>query len=362
MKHQQSKPKPEPDYWIRSARRPGRKFRSYLIHHALAEQGELWDGNRPIPVFRGRVASSVAKAIDTITTVIKSSEELFTVKTTGSRSSIYVSQLGRAFISCLNIDVNEATHHLQEHKFNPLWELFLHCSAKVGYVNTPLAAYRVAELNLVVDEIRRESKKKEFIRVLDNERRTMAKNRVKLVRDIARLRKRYRRIIAVRLDLLYRNDFDGYRGEFNGRKKDYDVIAKNRDAFLRYLRRGGFSHALLWYAWKQEWGIEKGPHTHVLIFLNGKKLRNDASVAYLMGRHWVDVITNSEGVAFNCNARKSERYRQVAIGQLQRDDDTIYQALHDRVITYITKTDYYFRYEVPDGRRAFGRSSLPPGC
>lgn len=362
LKHQQSKSPPVHNYWSRTARLPGRKLLKYSIYKALIDQGEVWDGSNPIPVARGRVASAVANAVDTITEVIRSTGRLFTVKTASSREWAHATELGKALIRCLNIDVAEAAHHLQEHRFSPIWELFLRCSATISYIGSPLPVERVAELEHLTTEIRRQAKQKDFIRVLDNERRTMEKNRAKLIRDIARLRKRYRRVLAIRLDLLYRSDFDGYRGTFNGKKKDYDLIAKNREAFLRYLRRGGFGDSFLWYAWKQEWGVEKGPHTHVLIFLDGKKLRNDSSVAYLLGRHWVDVITNGEGVAFNCNARKRERYRQVAVGQLRRDDDKTYQALHDLVVTYITKTDHYFRYEVPGGRRAFGRSSLPPGC
>ncbi|QJD69051.1 inovirus Gp2 family protein [Xanthomonas campestris pv. badrii] len=328
----------------------------------MIDQGEIWDGKNPIPIARGRVASAVARAIDTIADVIKSSGELFTIKSAGNHKWVYATELGKSLIQCFNIDVTEVAHHLQEHKFNPLWELFLECSATISHIPSPFPVDRVAELEYLAKEIRRRAKQKDFIRMLDNERRTMAKNQAKLVRDIARLRKRYRRILAIRLDLLYRSDFDGYRGAFNGEKKDYGMIARNREAFLRYLRRGGFGNAFLWYAWKQETGVEKGPHTHVLIFLDGKKLRNDSSVAYVMGRYWVDVITKGEGVAFNCNARKRERYRRVAIGQLKRDDDKTYQALHDLVVTYITKTDYYFRYEVPDSRRAFGRSALPLGC
>ncbi|PPV05181.1 Protein of unknown function (DUF3296) [Xanthomonas bromi] len=338
-------------------RRP--RLIKYSVYSAIVEQGENWDKEKPIPVHRTRTATEFIRVIDTINSIISSTGEIFEVRTRGSLAWLQMPPLGEKFIRCLKINEFEVEAHFKGHKLNPVWHLFTKHLQLLSDQRGRVFPEDVICLNAVIQSIREGAKEAGFVRAMDNERRTMQRNAANIRRDISELRQRYRRILAVRIDLSYRNSLGFYRSFYDESACSYEKIAKDREKFLRYLKTGPFKHAFLWCAWKQELGVEKGPHTHFLIFFDGRKVRNDAAIAYLLVKHWVSKITDGQGVGFNCNARKSRRYRRVAIGMLYREDEATYAALFETVVTYMTKVDYYFRIQAYDSRRAFQRSQLP---
>lgn len=90
------------------------------------------------------------------------------------------------------------------------------------------------------------------------------------------------------------------------------------------------------YAWKVEYGIDKGIHYHLILLFNGNKVMNDYYYATQLGELWME-ITNGCGVYFNCSVDKLSRYGDSnALKVTRRDEDrtNLYNAT-----SYLTKID-----------------------
>lgn len=112
------------------------------------------------------------------------------------------------------------------------------------------------------------------------------------------------------------------------------------------------------YAWKLEYGSEKrGFHCHLLLLLDGAKVRQDVTLARMLGEHWQQVITRGIGFYYNCNADKA-RYRKCGIGLIRHDDAEGMEGLQEAV-KYLTKIDRCIQIFKLSSARIFGRSQMP---
>lgn len=80
----------------------------------------------------------------------------------------------------------------------------------------------------------------------------------------------------------------------------------------------------------------------------------DIIIADNICKYWQDDITQGEGTSYNCNKNK-DRYDQLGIGQIKRNDADKREALN-QVIGYLIKNDHYIQAQIPHGKRTFGRS------
>lgn len=120
---------------------------------------------------------------------------------------------------------------------------------------------------------------------------------------------RYSRLIAIRIDFGYREDAE----------VSYELISEHREVLLRYLREKHLGNAFAGYIWKLEYGLKKGYHLHMMIFLDGSQVQESVSHGKIIANHWVTEITEREGTAFNCNAGM-ESYRYKGIGRVDYHD------------------------------------------
>lgn len=200
--------------------------------------------------------------------------------------------------------------------------------------------------------------KAELKRVKDKTRRQVRK----VETYIDELFLRYSRLLAVRLDFGYGENADS----------SYELISDHRDKLLRYLREQHIGDALTGYIWKLEHGLRKGYHLHTMLFLDGSRVQQDITHGRIICDHWNNQITQGEGTAFNCNAKKDE-YKHCGIGMVSHNDHLkridLKYACH-----YLTKPDefielmhYGYQSACDEGSmsslpklRVFGTGQLPP--
>lgn len=160
----------------------------------------------------------------------------------------------------------------------------------------------------------------------------------------------YARLLVVRVDLTYLKDAKAMITA--------DLARQHRQRFFKNLQAHRLFRACVGYIWKLEYGRYKGFHYHLLVFYDGALVRQDVTLARLLGEYWRDVITDGAGNYYNCNAYK-ERYRIPGIGMLHHTD-TVKRGGLNIAINYLCKVDTYARLALPNGARTFGRGEFCP--
>lgn len=127
-------------------------------------------------------------------------------------------------------------------------------------------------------------------------------------------------------------------------EQDLRLIKDYRAKFFRTIKR---KYNVKGFIWKLEYGGDKSFHYHCLIMLDGDLHREDITIAQDMGELWKQITTDestglTRGIYWNCNAHK-EKYRHLAIGQLNASDTTMINNLFTYVLPYLAKTDYYLK-------------------
>lgn len=85
--------------------------------------------------------------------------------------------------------------------------------------------------------------------------------------------------------------------------------------------------------------------------------QKDVVIAQCLGEYWARVICEGKGRYWNCNA---ERYHDRGIGMINYDDGDKRVTLVEKVAGYLTKTDFWMRFQ-PGGKTLFkGLMPEPP--
>ena len=160
----------------------------------------------------------------------------------------------------------------------------------------------------------------------------------------------YARVVVIRIDLSYRTTFIN--------EVDIDTIKKHLSRLLKGLSGRKEFQNIIGYIWKLEYGVEKGYHYHLIVFMDGSKVKKDAHYAELIGKYWSENITNEKGYYYNCN-RSKHKYKFLGIGMLNYYDKIMIDNLLI-CIRYLTKTSQYIMETGLDGKkiRVFGRSEI----
>ena len=133
------------------------------------------------------------------------------------------------------------------------------------------------------------------------------------------------RVLVLRMDFSYRADF----------YPRMTLIKRHRDTLIRYLRdqQQGF----LGFIWRMEYGIDKGYHLHTVILFNANQVQRDIRLGLVVGKYWNEVITEGNGLHYNCNAHKGS-YRDCGIGEIHWEDSDK-RASFERAALYLAKPD-----------------------
>lgn len=297
--------------------------------------------------------------------VVESKGPLFKVTTRKHlRNALAVepTKLGAALLNLHIVDQEEMEHYFPSHGFNPYVNLLFRVRrdqvehvVSNGYWKTVTgveAENTVARLNAFVDRLRAAAAGVEFKKAMDSFRRLRDKNTKSLNDYINSIfQHRGSRHLVLRLDLGYAMEAAwGFRPTTVTLEQAKRDLAK----FQRHLRE---SLPTTGFAAKLEYGLLRGYHFHVLIFLNGHVVQADVLIAKRLGEHWSNAICEGRGMYWNCNGTD---YAERGIGMVNYNDGDKRIALIEKVAAYLTKTDFWLRFS-PGGKTFFkGLKPEPP--
>lgn len=331
-----------------------------LDRYALGEPAEAEPEHNDTRVFTHefdflrdlrRAARVVKQVVDSKDALFKAVPQRYFRNVLG----VEATRLGATLMSLNNVTQDEMERHFPQHGFNPYVELLFKARKMVPAGSASrdwwkgaagAEAVRVAEqLNEFVSCLRKKAAGREFRKLLDRFRRTCDKNTRSLRRYIeAIFRYRGGRHLVMRLEFGYAMEeaWAAARPTSVTLKQAKEDLTK----FQRYLRD---HYPTTGFAAKLEYGLLRGYHFHVLIFLNGHLHQKGVLIAQRLGEHWRWVICEGQGRYWNCNAK---RYRYRGIGMINYNDGDKRVALVEKVADYLTKTDFWLRFE-PGGKTLF---------
>lgn len=199
--------------------------------------------------------------------------------------------------------------------------------------------------NELIDKIRTVGNSTAFKEKLRKRKEDSTRNFSSVCNYIDLLFKVRSRKLVLRLELAYREDL-----------AQGITIAQARQDFQRLLRNRRHNKLFnteIGYIWKLEEGIQRGPHLHVFIFLDGSVSRHHKYLAEMIGRYWRDSITKGRGTFHNCNRKK---YTYRAIGMINHHETELIDNLKHKAIIYLTKQEQFPRIK---SGRTFGKGEPP---
>lgn len=192
------------------------------------------------------------------------------------------------------------------------------------------------------------------------------KNKRALDQYIAHLTDHYARLLFIRVDLKYAQDYSHLISidDFNEHINKLCQLIGNKKTCFKDLQ--GYAWAL------EQGGIEGGLHCHLLLIYDGNKRQNDWHIAKEVGEKW-KAITGGLGECYSYHDKETkwgyERYGKLGIGMIRRDnpkevENAVGSALY---LTKPSKEEQYLKVWLPN-MRTFGhgiyrtskRRGLPP--
>lgn len=205
-------------------------------------------------------------------------------------------------------------------------------------------------LNQFLADFRTAANSPQHRKALAKIQRASVKNTRSAQRYVVRLFERYSRLLVVRVDLSY--------GEHAKQTVTAQQTCADRERFFRNPKANRLFQHLVGYIWKCEFGNKKRYHYHMFFFFDGAQVRQDVTLAGLIGEYWKQHITDGRGCYYNCNAHK-DQYTELGIGMASWNDSRMQQGLL-RGVRYLTKVDEWIRLALPENGRSFGKGELPP--
>lgn len=243
------------------------------------------------------IESNVCKLGKSKVTCFSSKKERFT-----GRLLFHSTKAGDHVLSMLAIPVEEIVRQYPLHKFNPYVDAFIRCLDLYFPYRLPWwldlrsdqdVLEAVELLNRLVTSIRVEINNAEFVKELAKSERVTNKNFRELMKYTDSLFDVCARMLVLRIDLSYRNMYSGHDGA--EREVSYEDVRSHREALFSYLKKDALRDCFVGYAWKLEYGLDKGYHYHVLLFLDGSKVREDVTITKVISEHWKNEITGGKG-------------------------------------------------------------------
>lgn len=295
----------------------------------------------------------VKRIVDMMAKLIKSKGPLFQAVERSGKTFVQRTRLGDSILLCMKADLRAVDEHFPRHRHSPLYTLFKRFFGRLQLMGEGVYPEELPRVNEAIAKVRAFAKGKALGVHLKDMKRSERKNSVVCNKLLDDLRKRYSKILALRIDFGYISTFCPRVG-FRGQAMTFEQAKIHRDKLLNYMRKGPYSKHLAGYMWKMEYGFEKGYHFHMAFFFDGQQLLKDISIADAIGAHWRDEVTEGKGMYFNCN-KKKEAYEHCGIGMVVRNDDTKWAYLEE-AMRYLTKVDLYLRFRAGTRARTFGSS------
>lgn len=213
-----------------------------------------------------------------------------------------------------------------------------------------------AVLKNCLNGIRCDMQTTDFKCMIAEAKRVSQKNHDGLMQLIDSLFEHFYQILVIRLDLTYHEgntiksyaDIETKYWEANGDFKHLLNNAKKNSLFKHLIKK----------VWKLEYGPDKGFHYHLILFLDGSKVKQDVYIAEQIGEYWEHSITQSRGSYWNCNGDKHD-YWYCALGMIHYSDVEKRKYLK-QAAAYLIKIDHFARMLTPDHSKTFAKGKMLP--
>jgi len=311
-------------------------------------------------------AIDIKKIEELVCSIAKSKGPAFSVKTDRHSGREYLGEthIGTSVLLALKIKAEDIKNHFPIHKLNPCVDLYFKQMSERGIPDIAWQAglvigeklrQLVDVLNGFVESVRAEARSAKFKTAMNNYLRSSKENYASLNAYTNAWFHQCARILVVRLDCAYLKEHGWLAGKANS--VSYEETRQHRKDFVSKMRSHPelFEH-MLGYVIKMEFGSVKGWHYHVMILLDGSKVREDVTMARLIGEYWVG-ITGGKGLYYNCNAHKNQ-YWICGIGMINHDDAVAREGLK-LAAAYLTKTDSMIKLVAPGKDRTFFKGEMP---
>lgn len=266
----------------------------------------------------------------------------------GQREVPQSTPLGKQLINAVKYDLVEIRCLYPKARFSPYFQLF---EALVEPLRPKLELFDAESLPVwegLVEAVKAGIRSPAFAAKRRAHERGVRENYSGLLRYMTDMLALNSKVLAVRVDV-------GTKMEHT-QHVSFEDMQRYRDELMDFIRSTGEGF-FIGYAWRIEHGQTRHYHMHVLVFYNGQRVRQDVTIARIIGDRWVREITGGKGYYHNCNAHKDE-YKYCGIGLLSRLDESIREGLR-RIAEYMTKPSYHLDLNVPPGARTFGRTAYP---
>ncbi|WP_170930818.1 inovirus-type Gp2 protein [Yersinia intermedia] len=236
---------------------------------------------------------------------------------------------------------------------HPIMDLFNRLVKELLFNNMIMEEYFVTQpqINAVSTLLYRfsdETDRAEYQKKRANFLRAATKNQSSAMHYVNQLFEQYAKLLVVRVDFSYKNE---HKRQMTG-----TIAQQHRERFFRNAKANKLFDHMVGYIWKLEYGERRGFHYHMLFFFDGANVRQDITLARLIGEYWSLNITAGAGIYYNCNLFKAD-YDKLGIGMIAYSDLQMREVLQV-VIEYLTKIDEFVRLALPENARAFGRGEI----
>jgi hypothetical protein len=189
-------------------------------------------------------------------------------------------------------------------------------------------------------------------KILDR-RRAVEKNYQEFIEYVDKLFDRIARHLVLRIDLAYKKE---------GVKVSIEDFVKDLDHFHANMRHNKLFEYMTGFIEKIEYGVEKGVHTHLILFFDGSKRKNDTHLAKEIGEYWSNQITKGQGSYWNCNdpeyKKEFEKIGGLGIGEIHAEDKEKRANLNS-IIRYFCKSEQFIKLKTKQKMKLLRKGLRP---
>lgn len=198
----------------------------------------------------------------------------------------------------------------------------------------------------------------DFRRIERNQRRASNKNARGTSDYVNELTKQFARLIVLRVDLSYTKSTDASISDEFQSTVFHPKIVDHRVALFKQLSKSGSPFHMAGYICKLEYAPRTGFHYHVMLFLDGSKVKDHVALGRHLGELWQGKITSGAGRYWNCI--KQPWAKAEGVGRLDYyNKSKLAQVKH--AAEYLIKVDRWVRAYIGEGRRNFFKGVVKVG-
>lgn len=134
-----------------------------------------------------------------------------------------------------------------------------------------------------------------------------------------------------------------------------DEIIKHKEKFLSIVKSGLAPH-LLGYVWKLDYTFDIGFRYHVILCVDSSSIFSRENIQEIFDNVWRHQVTGGRGISY-FHPEGDRDYNGCGTGLVSRESPGFAENIA-MMIKYMTRPELYFRLELPNKGKTFGRSYI----